>query len=116
MSQSRDKSDMFTQAEIELLILEAQTKGSVGPLFFASPPYSVMDSVSASASFALVDVGQRKVLVTCSHVWEDFENKKRQNPALGIFLQLTGPCTHRLSDNQLIDCDKSLDVATFDMG
>src|SRR5438128_2744949 len=109
-------SYMFTQDQIELLILEAHTTGSVGPLFFASPPYSVADSVSASASFALVDVGQRKVLVTCSHVWEDFKEKNRQNPALGIFLRLTGPCTDRLSDNQLIDCDKSLDVVTFDMG
>lgn len=97
-------------------MIEPQIRPCCGPIFFARPSKSwVRDSITANGSFGLVDTGEMKLLVTCSHVWDKFEKSRRENPDLRIFVCPDPESVVALDPIQPIDQDGELDIASFDM-
>lgn len=50
------------------MVVEPQVRKFCGPLFFSASNTTPKGTIKGSASFGLVDTGQKKLLVTCWHV------------------------------------------------
>ncbi len=94
---------------------EPQIKPCCGPLFFARSTEIATGNVTANGSFGLVDTGQRKLLVTCHHVWADYQKACRDDPEFKLLVCLDHNSPVVLGSNQLIDQNETLDIAIFDM-
>lgn len=99
--------------EIETVI-EPQVRPFCGPLFFARSLGSALGNVTANGSFGLVDTGQKKLLVTCHHVWDEFEKSREHDSGLRMFVCLDRNPPVCL-DSAPVGLDRSLDIATFDI-
>jgi hypothetical protein len=91
-----------------------QIKPSCGPIFFAESLEIAAGNVKDSGSFGLINTGKKKLLVTCHHVVEGFRDLKSKQPKLMLCLAL-GITPEVLNLDALIDEDKELDLAVFDM-
>lgn len=110
---------MFTLEEELNLVIEPQISPFCGPLCFTRSLKSAFGNVIANGSFGLVDTGKKKLLITCYHVWEDFEKSRLECPDLKmcVFLNRNTPvgASGVVLDFQPIDQDKHLDLVTFDI-
>ena len=61
-----------------------------------------------------MDTGKKKLLVTCHHVWEEFEVARRKDPETTICVCLDKGSPVVLQPNLLIDSADEIDIATFD--
>lgn len=95
--------------------LEPQVLPFCGPLFFASSLETAGENVKANGTFGLVDTGPKKLLVTCHHVWEEFVRLQSQNQDLKFLVCLDRKPPVVLNPAQLIEANKDLDIATFDL-
>jgi hypothetical protein len=89
-------------------------KPSCGPLFFTHSLAVAAGNVSANGSFGLVNTGKKKLLVTCYHVLEEFRELTSEKPDLMLCVALTN-VPEVLNLKNLIDENKQLDLASFDM-
>jgi hypothetical protein len=88
------------------------------PIFFMPSTTSSPTSITANGTVALIDTGNRKILVTCAHVWFEFLEFREKNHAAILSMKFRygrGPLTGIL-DAALIDCDDILDLAVFAAG
>jgi hypothetical protein len=108
---------MKVSREFLEFIVEPEVRKMSKPLFFATSDKTAEGNIKASGSFGLVDTGERKLLVTCNHVWEDFKKKRLEHPNLMFCVSLNGPTPYILTDVEslFIDGDKRSDLATFEM-
>jgi hypothetical protein len=85
-----------------------------GPLIFVAsltPPVEVL----RNGTYGLVDTGEKKVMVTCHHVW-DYLNEARQiHPKAEIAMNLAPGQTIAISDAKIIDADRDLDIVVVDL-
>jgi hypothetical protein len=108
-------TDRPTKREMTMLT-EPEARQYCGPMFFTrSLEVATEENIITNGSFGLVDTGKRKVLVTCHHVWEGFQAEYSKDPNVKICLCLDTENPVYMSGNNLIDCDKDVDLATFDM-
>lgn len=89
-------------------------KPSCGPVFFARSLEVAAGNIAANGSFGLVDTGKKKFLVTCYHVLEEFRKLQCETPGL-MFCVALGGFPETLTVDNVIDEDKNLDIATFDI-
>jgi hypothetical protein len=112
-----DKSIPLSNVEVDTLFLVVpKIKPSCGPLFFTRSLEKAVCNVTANGSFGLVDTGEKKLLVTCWHVLEEFRNQLCDESDLKIcacLAQSKNPVVLDLKN--LIDEDRRFDLATFDM-
>jgi len=102
-------------AEAERICIEGAICPSAGPLaFFRSRELKPLDVVT-NGTFGLVDTGQKKLLVTCQHVWDGYLDFRLKNPN-AILAALLGEVAIPISESQLIAEDRDCDLATFDVG
>jgi hypothetical protein len=106
---------MFTLIEELTFLIEPQISPVCGPLFFTRSLESAVDNITANGSFGLVDTGQKKLLVTCNHVLEEFENRLQNDPELKICVCLDKNPPVLLDLVVPIDRDKRLDLVTIDI-
>jgi hypothetical protein len=110
---------MFSTDQELNFVIEPQINLFCGPLCFTHSLKSAFGNVSANASFGLVNTGKRKLLVTCFHVWEEFERSRTESPNLRmcIFLDRNPSTGTRgfVLDSLPIGQDKHLDLAIFDI-
>ncbi len=99
----------------QTFLIEGEILGYCGPLFFSRSAELRPADVAANGSFGLVDTGERNLLVTCCHVVEDFDSQKAENPELQMAVLLGGGYPVALDRSLLIDADRGLDLAIFDM-
>jgi len=88
-----------------------------GPIFIAPGLHTRPDQMLDSGTFSLIDTGQKRLLVTCHHVWEGFLESRKGNPETVLALNLgDGDLNIAFSrpELRLIDCDPHLDLAVFD--
>lgn len=84
-----------------------------GPLLFipsGSQPYRILDN----ATFGLIDTGQKQLLITCHHVWSHLETLRQEHPDTEAAINLAPGCTITISDADLVDADRHLDIAVLD--
>ena len=96
-------------------VVEPQVRPFCGPLFFTNSLETPLGSITAAGSFGLVDTGTRRLLVTCHHVWDEFQTQHVQNSDLKMCVCLDRGNPIVFDTETLIDADKRLDLATFDM-
>ncbi|MGD0260649.1 MAG: hypothetical protein ABSD29_12590 [Verrucomicrobiota bacterium] len=99
-----------------VFLVEPKIRPCCGPIFFTRPLESgAPDDIIESGSFGLADTGTMKLLVTCHHVWDKFQELRRENPQLKMCLCLNSNSIVLLEPIQPIDQDENLDIASFDM-
>jgi hypothetical protein len=79
---------MFSTIDNLKFVIEPQINPFCGPLCFTRALEWAAGHVITNGSFGLVDTGKRKLLVTCYHVWEEFENLQRKCPELKMCIFL----------------------------
>jgi len=107
---------MLTRTAIELeYCIEPEVQQYCGPVFFTLSRQKAEGNVIANGSFGLVDTGSKKVLVTCHHVWKEFQEARLIQENLEMCISLgRGPLVV-LPPGSAISEDRKLDIATFDM-
>lgn len=99
-------------------MVEPKVRKMARPLFFATSQEIPKGNIHDSSTFALVDTGELKLLVTCNHVWEGFKTmRSEKHPNLMFCVSLNGPTPIIIHDIDLRfnDGDKRSDLATFKM-
>lgn len=94
-------------------IIEDTVLRYCGPLLFISslqPPIRVLDN----ATFGLIDTGEKKLLVTCHHVWDYLVTVRQKHPKAEIAANFAPGLTVTISDAEIIDSDSDLDIAVID--
>ena len=103
----------FTRKYLEYVV-EPEVRQFCGPLFFTRS-LEIASGVINNGSFALVDTGSKKLLVTCHHVWDEFQKARDKNPDLKMCVCFDWGPFVVLTIEKPIDEDEKLDIATFDM-
>jgi hypothetical protein len=105
------------------MVIEPQVRKFCGPLFFVSSQTTPKGTINGSASFGLVDTGQKKLLVTCWHVLFGEGGLKEvysENPEFRFAVGFGGTKPVSLGYNDLmekkVDEERRCDLVTFDVG
>ena len=69
----------LTRRELEFVV-EPQVRQYCGVIYFTRSLERAQGNVTANASFGLVDTGSKKLLVTCHHVWAEFQKARIESP------------------------------------
>ena len=88
-----------------------------GPIFITPGLKTYPKQMIDNGTYSLIDTGQRRLLVTCHHVWQAYLDCRTKNPdaALAINLGDGGAnVAFTFPERQLIDADADLDLAVFD--
>ncbi len=85
------------------------------PLFLLPNAHSRPEDIICSGSAALVDTGEKYLLVTCHHVWHDFTLYRQEHPDAVIAMGM-GKSSQAImvSSFPLIDFDPRIDVAVVE--
>jgi hypothetical protein len=107
---------MFTLEEELKFVIEPQISPCCGPLILTrSLESAVGDNVIANGSFGLVDTGTKKLLVTCQHVWKKFQDEHDKDTNVRMCVWLDRKQFVVFDQQDPIDQDAGLDIATFDI-
>lgn len=118
---TNENSDVIVRKKIREIaadptLLQHEIGSNRGPLFLDHSGESAVDeNIICNAGFGLVDTGERKLLVTCNHVWEEYQNERRHDAKIRLCVCLDRNSPVVLAPSQLIDHNSRLDIATFDM-
>lgn len=108
---------MFTLEEELLFVTGPEINPFRGAIFFTRSLELVVggDSIITNGGFGLVDTGEKKLLVTCQHVWKRFQEERNENPNVRMCVCLDKKSPVVFDKNEPIDQDETLDIATFDI-
>ena len=95
-------------------VIEPQVRQFCGPLFFTASPKNVLD-ITNNGSFGLVDTGKKKLLITCQHVWDEFQRAHLGTPNLKMLIWLGTPEATLFAPIRALSEHPEFDLATFDM-
>ena len=91
--------------------------GYCGPIFIAPAINSYPGQMIGNGTYALVDTGQKRLLVTCCHVWDEYLQQHDANGETILAVTLgEGDSIVAFKDpeRQLIAADRDLDLAVFE--
>jgi len=97
-------------------MIEPEVRKYCGPLFFTTSLHTPSGNVLHNCSFGLVNTGERKLMVTCHHVWSEFKKIRSDVRELmfGVCLDMPRPIVID-ADSLLVDEDRRCDLVTFNM-
>lgn len=86
------------------------------PIFFLPTESISPATICANGTVGLIDTGQKKLLVTCAHVWTGFEDLRLTHPSsqLAVIFASGYAKPERINKTNLIDFDAGLDLAVFE--
>jgi hypothetical protein len=112
--QDKDTSGLPVWLQTKVKQLADELSRYCGPIFIV-PSLNSDPTEIRSGTFALIDTGQKRLLVTCFHVWYDYEERHSANDKTRLavavsdsVISFTNPKEH------LIAADKDLDLAVFE--
>lgn len=88
-----------------------------GPIFITPGLLTYPGQMIDNGTFSLIDTGERRLLVTCHHVWQAFLDCRNTNPDTALCINLAdgdASIAFASPEHQLIDADPELDLAVFD--
>jgi hypothetical protein len=94
-------------------IIEDRLGKHCGALFFISslsPPIELL----RNATYGLVDTGEKKLLLTCYHVWDFLQELRRTHRGAEIAINLAPGLSPVISGAPVLDSDRDLDIAVID--
>lgn len=84
-----------------------------GALFFISSPNPPIELLR-NATYGLVDTGEKKLLLTCYHVWDLLQELRQIHREAEIAINLAPGLSPVISEAPVIDSDRDLDIAVID--
>lgn len=114
-----DKEDPSSSENVQEFVetLTDEMHAFCGPIFIAPGLFTYPEQMIDSGTFSLVDTGQRRLLVTCHHIWEAYLKFRSLNGDAVLCLALgegTPVIAFGSPEKQLIDVDSNLDLVVFD--
>jgi hypothetical protein len=107
---------MTPTQKIELThCFEPQIRQFGGPIFFTTSQETPLSGITASGSFGLVDTGRKKLLVTCYHVRETFQQERSAHPDLSMWICFNTTKPVAFAPERPVDGDRRFDIATFEI-
>jgi hypothetical protein len=94
-------------------IIEDRLGRHCGALFFISslrPPIELLHN----ATYGLLDTGEKKLLLTCCHVWDLLQELRQTHREAQIAINLAPGLSPVISEAKVIDSDRDLDIAVID--
>jgi hypothetical protein len=88
-----------------------------GPIFITPGLMTYPKQMIANGTFSLIDTGERRLLVTCHHVWQAYLDCRARNADATLGINLgdgDASIAFAFPQRQLIDADEDLDLAVFD--
>jgi hypothetical protein len=88
-----------------------------GPIFITPGPMTFPDQMIDNGTYSLINTGQRRLLVTCHHVWQAYLDYRKINRDAVLAINLgdgDASVAFNFPERQLIDVDADLDLAVFD--
>ncbi|HVM51137.1 MAG TPA: hypothetical protein VMU04_24120 [Candidatus Acidoferrum sp.] len=88
-----------------------------GPIFIAPGLKTYPGQMVANGTYSLIDTGQRRILVTCQHVWQAYLDYRVGNPEAVLAVNLgegNANIAFAFPERHIIDVDPDLDLAVFD--
>ena len=88
-----------------------------GQIFVAPALNSYPEQMIGNGTYALIDTGKKRVLVTCCHVWDEYEKHHDVNPEAIIAISLGdgNSCfAFRNPNNHLVSIDRDLDLVALE--
>jgi hypothetical protein len=88
-----------------------------GPIFITPGLTTIPEQMIDNGTYSLIDTGEKRLLVTCQHVWQAYLDCRSANPdaALGLTLgEGDASIAFASPEGQLIEVDADLDLAVFD--
>src|ERR1043165_351254 len=110
----QERRGLNTETEKLSAEFEEQVLSVCGPIYIAPSLSSRPSEITANGSFGLIDTGERKLLITCCHVWDYYLDAKARRPDTIIAVVLGTGFKAYAFDPVLIDCDRDIDLAVFD--
>jgi hypothetical protein len=96
------------------LVREATLLRHCAPVFFAPSPTARPPAIPANGTAALVDTGQIKLVVTCSHVWDEFQKYKQEVPTACLCSVFANGWGYPVSlPEQPLHIDREIDLVVF---
>jgi KTSC domain len=87
----------------------------VGMAIIVPPPPSTPADIISNGTMTFVDTGTKKLLITCDHVFREFEYRRQEVPGTRLAITGANGGVADVSDATLIDIDdKHLDVAILE--
>ena len=105
----------MNELEIAEFTDDAMMSCHCAPIFFLPSATAPPAGVAANGTIALLDTGQRKILVTCWHVWDEFLAYSQKHPGASLCTVFANGPTWPIviPAESLIDSEPSLDLAVF---
>jgi len=99
-------------------IIDPAVRKHCGPLLFANSMDVPKGNILNNGTFALVNTGRKRLLVTCCHVWDQFKQLQTEHPDLKfcVCASLKQPWALHKIDSMWVDDDRKCDLVTFDIG
>lgn len=88
-----------------------------GPVFITPGVNTYPEQMIDNGTYSLIDTGERRLLVTCHHVWQAYLDHRQNHPETNFGLNLgDGDATIGFNrpERHLIDSDADLDLAVFE--
>jgi hypothetical protein len=88
-----------------------------GPIFITPGLNTYPDQMIDNGTYSLIDTGQKRLLVTCRHVWQAYLDEHVRNPEAALCLKLgedKANIAFKCPEKQIIDSDPDLDLAVFE--
>jgi hypothetical protein len=112
------KTNRINETHIEKLEeLTCELLRYCGPVFVAPSLHSHPNEMIANGTYALIDTGQRRLLVTCCHVWDEYQQQHDNNreATLGVVLGDGGRCiAFKNPEKHLLANDRDLDLVVLE--
>lgn len=106
----------MTQLEVAQMVDEAELLTHCAPVFCLPTTIPRAETIHANGTVGLIDTGQKKLLVTCAHVWTEFENFRAKNPSAQLAVIFADGFGHPeyITNERPLDYDQDLDLAVFE--
>jgi hypothetical protein len=104
------------KASPELLAwLEGKVKTLADELARYCGPIFDPDAIFGGGTYALIDTGQKRLLVTCCHVWDEFEKRHDAESKTRLAMAVNDSAiSFEDPRKHLIAADRDLDLAVFE--
>ena len=106
-----------TSKEIWLEQLDNELFRYCGPIFVAPALNSCPEQMIGNGTYSLIDTGEKRLLVTCCHVWDEYEKQHDSNleAILAISLGDGHSCfAFKEPKNHLVSIDRDLDLVVLE--
>lgn len=110
MTDHRERVAAFVQS------LSKEMLAFCGPIFITPGLRTYPEQMIDNGTYSLIDTGERRLLVTCHHVWQAYLDYRKQIPEAALCINLgdgDASVAFISPDHQLVSANADLDLVVF---